>query len=480
MESMKRLTILQMNDLHGYLDLHNEVYYDESGIRLAKAGGLPRIRTMVDTIRKETGEILFLDNGDTFHGTYEAVHSKGADLVPLLNDLALDAMTFHWDIAYGPDVLKEREKELDYPILAINVYHKETDALYMKPYMIQEVSGIKVAVIGIACNIIDKTMPKHFSEGLYFTNGLEELPGYIEEVKEKGAELVVVLSHLGFPQDMELLTRIEGVDVLISGHTHNRVHEVVRVNDALLIQSGSHGSFLGRLDLTLGEDGGITDVKHRLLDVSEDVSEHEETKQRIETIMASHRKFLDEEVGKTRVVLHRGTSLECSMDNLLLSSLLKETGAEMAFSNGWRYGAPVDVGPVTRRELHQIIPVNPPVSTCELTGKELQEMIEENLEKTYSRSPLDQMGGYVKRALGIRVYFKVENPYGQRIQEIYVGEKKLEPDKVYRACYVTNQGVPEKYGRNHEKLPVKAIDALEHYLKEETFELYEADTYILI
>ena len=476
---MKNLTILQMNDLHGYLDLHNELYYDEKGIRLAKAGGLPRIRTMVDTIRAEKGEILFLDNGDTFHGTYEAVESKGADLVPLLSDLSLDAMTFHWDIAYGPDVLKERERELSYPILAINVYHKETDGLYMKPYMIKEISGVKVAVIGIACNIIDKTMPKHFSEGLYFTNGLEELPGYIEEVKQKGAELVVVLSHLGFPQDMELLTRIRGVDVLISGHTHNRIQEVVRVKDSLLIQSGSHGSFLGRLDLTL-DQGKVTEVKHKLLDVSEDIPEHEETKNHIEKVMAPHRTYLDEEVGRTRVVLHRGTSLECSMDNLLLSSLLKESGALMAFSNGWRYGAPVDVGPVTRRDLHQIIPVNPPVSICELTGKELQEMIEENLEKTYSRSPLDQMGGYVKRALGIKVYFKVENPYGQRVQEIHVGEEKLVPEKVYKACYVTNQGVPEKYGRNHEKLPVKAIDALEHFLKEETFDLYEAGTYVLI
>ena len=478
-ELMKKLTILQMNDLHGYLDLHNEVYYDDNGILLAKAGGLPRIRTLVEEIRKENGELLFLDNGDTFHGTYEVVESEGSVLVPVLNNLSLDAMTFHWDIAYGPKVLKKREKDLNYPILAINVYHKETKKLYMDPYLIKEVAGIKVAVIGIACNIIDKTMPKHFSEGLYFTNGLEELPGYIEEVKEKGAEVVVLLSHLGFPQDMELLSKVSGVDVCISGHTHNRVYEAIKVNDTYLIQSGSHGSFLGKLELTL-EEGKVKEVNHELLDVSEDLLEHEETKTMIEKIMEPHRAYLDEIVGQTDVILHRGTSLECSMDNLLLSALLKETGAEMAFSNGWRYGAPVDIGPVTMRDLHNIIPVNPPVSTADITGKELHEMLEENLDKTYSREPLEQMGGYVKRALGIRVYFKVENPFGQRIQEIFVGDEKLDPERVYNACYVTNQGIPEKYGSNHEKHSAKAIDTLVHYLKEETFDLDENDTYILI
>lgn len=476
---MINLTILQMNDLHGYLDLHNEVYYKDNRITLAKAGGLPRVRTVVEEIRKEKGEILFLDNGDTIHGTFEAVKSKGAALVPLLNLLRFDAMTFHWDIAYGPEVLKERGMELDYPILAANVYHKDSDELFMKPYLIKEISGVKVGIIGVASNIIDKNMPESFSEGIYFTNGEEELPGYIREVREKGAEIVVLLSHLGFPQDIALLSRISGVDVCISGHTHNRIREAVKVNDTCIIQSGSHGSFLGRLDLTIFE-GKITDVRHELIDISEDIPEDPEFKEMIRDIMAPHRDHLDQTVGKTDVVLHRGTSLECPMDNLLLSALLHKSGAQIAFSNGWRYGVPIDVGPVTMRDLHQIIPVNPPVSVVDLTGKEITEMLEANLEHTYSRDPFNQMGGYVKRALGLKVYLKVENGEGHRIQKIFVGDEELDPKKTYRACYVTNQGVPKKYGKNHENLPVKAVDALVSYLETETFSLKESGTYVLI
>jgi len=476
---MINLTILQMNDLHGYLDLHNEVYYKDNGITLAKAGGLPRIRTVVEDLRKEKGEILFLDNGDTIHGTFEAVSSQGAALVPLLNLLRFDAMTFHWDIAYGPEVLKERGKELDYPILASNVYYKDSDELFMKPYLIKEISGVKVGIIGVASNIIDKNMPKSFSEGIYFTNGDQELPGYIREVKEKGAEIVVLLSHLGFPQDIALLSEIPGIDVCISGHTHNRIREAVKVNDTYIIQSGSHGSFLGRLDLTIFE-GKITDVRHDLIDVSQEIPEDPEIAEMVKDIMAPHRDHLDQTVGKTDVVLHRGTSLECPMDNLLLSALLHKSGAQIAFSNGWRYGVPIDIGPVTMRDLYQIIPVNPPVSVVDLTGKELTEMLEANLEHTYSRDPFNQMGGYVKRALGLKVYLKVENGKGQRIQKIYIGEEELDPGKTYRACYVTNQGVPKEFGKNHENLPFKAVDALVSYLETETFTLKESGTYVLI
>lgn len=476
---MKNLTILQMNDLHGYLCLHNEVYYEEKGITLSKAGGLSRIRTIAEEIRKEKGEILFLDNGDTIHGTYEAVKTKGAALVPLLNLLRFDAMTFHWDIAYGPETLKEREKELSYPILASNVYYKDSDELFMKPYLIKEVSGVKVGIIGVASNIIDRNMPKSFSEGIYFTDGDKELPGYIHELREQGAEIVILLSHLGFPQDMALLEKIPGIDVCISGHTHNRIREAVKVKDTHIIQSGSHGSFLGRLDLTIYE-GKVTDVRHELLDVSEETGEDPLFVEMIEEIMAPYRDELDRTVGKTDVVLHRGTSLECPMDNLLLSALLHETGAEIAFSNGWRYGVPIDAGPVTMRDLHQIIPVNPPVSVADLTGKELLDMLESNLEHTYSRDPFNQMGGYVKRALGIKVYLKVENGKGQRIQKIFVGSEELDPMKTYRVCYVTRQGVPKKFGKNHENLSVSAVDALVRYLKTETFTLKESGTYVLI
>jgi S-sulfosulfanyl-L-cysteine sulfohydrolase len=153
------------------------------------------------------------------------------------------------------------------------------------------------------------------------------------------------------------------------------------------------------------------------------------------------------------------------MDNFLLQALLELTGDQMAFSNGWRYGAPVPPGPVTLNDLWNIIPVNPPVSTCRLTGDELWTMMEENLERTFARNPYEQMGGYVKRCLGLNLYFKIENPYGQRVQELFVGGEAVKPDKDYAVTFVTNQGVPAKYGSERQALDIHAIDALRRYLK---------------
>ena len=152
------------------------------------------------------------------------------------------------------------------------------------------------------------------------------------------------------------------------------------------------------------------------------------------------------------------------MDNLLLQALQGETGAEVAFSNGWRYGAPIPPGPITLNDLWNIIPVNPPVSTCDLTGEEIWDMMEENLEHTFARNPYDQMGGYVKRCLGLNLYAKIENPAGQRVQQIFVGGRPLRREQVYHAAYVTSQGVPKEYGAHHEQIGGRASDALRRYL----------------
>jgi sulfur-oxidizing protein SoxB len=235
------------------------------------------------------------------------------------------------------------------------------------------------------------------------------------------------------------------------------------VNETVIIQSGCHGSFLGRLDLEV-ENRRVKGFDHELIVVGEEVLPHPEVEEMVEGVMEPHREYLSRVVGETRTGLNRNTVLEATMDNLLLQALLDVTGAEMAFSNGWRYGAPVPPGPVTENDLWNIIPVNPPVSTVEITGRELRAMMEENLERTFSRDPYLQMGGYVKRCMGVNLYCKLENPPGQRIQEFFAAGRRLEPDAVYHAAFVTGQGVPPKYGRNRENLDVHAIEALEHYL----------------
>jgi 2',3'-cyclic-nucleotide 2'-phosphodiesterase (5'-nucleotidase family) len=147
-----------------------------------------------------------------------------------------------------------------------------------------------------------------------------------------------------------------------------------------------------------------------------------------------------------------------------LQALQESTGAQLAFSNGWRYGAPIIPGEITLNDLYNIIPMNPPVSTVELTGDEIVAMLEENLERTFARDPYEQMGGYVKRSLGLVVYIKIENPPGQRVQQVFVGEEPLQPGQYYSTAFVTEQGVGQKYGRNRQTHSERSIEALETHL----------------
>lgn len=462
----KEITIVQINDSHGYLEEHWELFWNGDRPKYIRAGGYARIAQYMKDIRREkNGAVLFLDGGDTFHGTYPVVETAGEICVPLLNEFELAAMTAHWEFAYGPKRFEEIVSELNYPMLAINCYYKETNDLVFPPYTIEIVDGLRIAVIGIAATIVDKVMPEHFSEGIYFTLGNEELPHYIEKVKfEERADLVVLISHLGFPQEVKLAGEVNGIDVLLSAHTHNRVHEPARVNDTIIIQSGCHGSFLGRLDLTI-EDKKVKDFKHELVVLDEKIKEEEKMKAMVNEAMAPYREKLNKVLGKTKTGLNRNLVLESTMDNFLLKSLTDYAGVSLAFSNGWRYGAPIPPGDITENDLWNIIPVNPPLSRVSITGQELWEMMEENLERTFARDPYEQMGGYVKRCLGINVYFKIENPYGERIQRFFVKGKLLEKDRVYDAVFVTTQGVPAKYGHDREKLDIKAIDALKKYLE---------------
>jgi len=465
MSGRKNLTIVQMNDSHAYFDLHQEMFWQGGQAVYRPAGGYARIAALVKQIRAANQErVLFCDCGDTLHGTHPALKTQGQAMIPILNSLGFDAMTAHWEFAYGPKVFNQRVAELNYPMLANNVYDKETKKPVYRSYAVKEIGGLRIGLVGIASNIVDKTMPHSYSEGIFFTLGRDELPPIVDTLRtQEKVDLIVLVSHLGFPQEMKLLSEVHGIDVCLSGHTHNRLYQPVLQGKTLVIQSGCHGSFLGRLDLELvGKQ--IVDYRHQLIEVEANINLDPAVDDLVRQALAPYQEELSTVVGKTATALNRATTLETTMDNFLLQALLESTGAQLAFSNGWRYGAPIVPGKITLNDLCNIIPMNPPVSTVELTGEELTAMLEENLERTFSCDPYNQMGGYVKRCLGLNVYFKIENPPGHRIQKLFAGDEEVQPGRYYTAAFVTPQGVPQKYGRNRENRSERIIDALRKYL----------------
>src|SRR5699024_8310277 len=224
-----------MNDTHAYLELHPETFIENGKEVYRNVGGYARIATIFkEAHQNNPNGVLALDNGDTFHGTYPAVATDGEALVPIMNALNLDGMTAHWEFAYGPKQFDKVISMLNYPMLTANIYHKDNDELVLPSHKIVEKAGLKIGIIGIAEHIVDKMMPPHFHEGIYFTLGNEELPKIIKGLREQDkVDLVVVLSHFGFPQEAKLASEVDGIDILLSGHTHNRLTKPVIINDTI-------------------------------------------------------------------------------------------------------------------------------------------------------------------------------------------------------------------------------------------------------
>lgn len=461
----KTFTLIQQNDTHSYMESHWEHFWRNGRPEYRRAGGYARAATIVRRIRDETkGACLFVDCGDTIHGAGPAQWTKGKAIVPALNAMGVELMTpGNWEFGYGPAALRERVAEMHFPVIACNVERAATGEREFPPSEVREVGSVRVGFVGVTSPIVTQTMPKKFGEGLRFSDGADTLPRCIAKLRrEEKVEIIVVVSHLGFPQEVKLVKEVEGIDVLLSGHTHNRLAEPVRVGKTLLIQSGFDGSYLGRLDLEV-QSGHVCGFKHQLIEVAEAIEPDVETEAVINAQLAPFREQLREVVGQTATALNRMTVLEATMDNLITDAYLDLTGAEVAFSHGWRYGAPVVPGDVTAGDLWQMIPTDPEVFTIEMTGSEIRQKLEESLQSVYAPDAFNQKGGYIIRVSGLNAVVRLNNPKGARVEHLDIAGEPFDADRLYAVAAAGEQDV--KGAENKQGTGVRAIDALRQYFK---------------
>lgn len=459
-----QFTLIQQNDTHGCLESHNELFWEPDGPVVKNTGGLARISQYVKNLKKEKENVLFFDGGDLFHGTLPLVASKGEAILPILQKMELDGFVpGNWDYAYGKRQLQQLMEKLDFPALACNVIDNESQKNLFESYAIKELNGIKIGIIGLTYPYVDITMPPDFSEGLSFTKGVDEVRESVEALNGQ-ADVVVLLSHMGLPLDAKLVSLVDGIDIVLSGHSHDRVKKPIIQNNTYIVQAGSSSSFLGRLDVEF-KNGVIANLQYELIEVEEQLEEDEEIKELVNELLGSYERERDTIVGETQTLLHRMTLEEAPMDKLITDAYLSAFESDAAFSHGWRYGHPIAPGPVTLYDLYTIIPTNPELFTLELTGKELWEALEHNLEQVYSLDPFEQKGGYLLRSSGIKITFKPYNPKGNRIQTLQIGGEHIQPEKTYR---VTGGG-SQSFKKHEDKKRyegVHAINIIHSFLKE--------------
>ena len=298
-----------------------------------------------------------------------------------------------------------------------------------------ERGGVNIAVIGQAFPYTPIANPRYKVPNLSF--GIREavIASNIKKARSKGAELVVLLSHNGFDVDRKLAGRLEGIDVILSGHTHDALPIATQVNKTLIVASGSHGKFLSRLDLDVSS-GSIREFKYRLIPVLADaISPDPEMRALISDIRTSYRSVLGRTLGVTDSLLYRRGNFNGTFDDIICDALIEERDAEISLSPGFRWGATLLPGQkITSEDVYNVTSITyPNAYRMNMTGARLKEVLEDVADNLFNPDPYYQQGGDMVRVGGIGYKIDVTKQIGSRISELtYLKNgSKLDPGRDY-------------------------------------------------
>jgi len=401
-----------------------------------RIGGVDRLATLIKAIRAERGDkVLLLDGGDSWQGSYGALQSRGADMVRVLNALKPDAMTGHWEFTYGAKRVEQLVKELPFPFLAGNVKEATWGDPVFPPSAVFERSGLRIGVIGQAFPYTPVANPRFLIPDWSFGIEEDKIAANVEKLHTDKVDLVVLLSHNGFDVDRKLAARVKGIDVILTGHTHDALPAPVTVGDTLLIAAGSHGKFVARLDLEV-RDRKVQAYEFRLIPVLSDViAPDPEVAALIREARTPHGATLDKVLGRTESLLYRRGNFNGTFDDLICQALLAERDAEIALSPGFRWGASLLPGQEIRAEdvFNQTAITYPAAYRTEMTGAYLKEVLEDVADNLFNPDPYYQQGGDMVRAGGLAYTLTVDKPAGQRISDLILlrSGEKIEAGKKY-------------------------------------------------
>ncbi len=402
-----------------------------------RVGGLDRVATVVNAIRADRPDAILLDGGDTWHGSYTCYHTQGQDMVNVMNALNPDAMTFHWEFTLGSDRVAELVESLPFAALGQNIFDAEWDEPtdLFPPYTMFERGGTKIAVIGQAFPYMPIANPGWMFPEYAFGIRDEHMQEIVDQVRNEGAECVVVLSHNGFDVDKKMATIVSGIDVILSGHTHDALPEPVLSGETLIIASGSNGKFVSRVDLDI-RDGRMMGYRHKLIPIFSDVIEPDaDMTALIDEQRAPYEEQLSEVIGQTESLLYRRGNFNGSWDDLICDALLSERDAEIALSPGVRWGPSLIPGQdITREDIWNVTSMTyGEAYRTEMTGEFLKVVLEDVADNIFNPDPYYQQGGDMVRTGGLGYSIDVSAPQGERISNMTLLEtgEPIDPARNY-------------------------------------------------
>ncbi|MES2117698.1 MAG: thiosulfohydrolase SoxB [Pseudomonadota bacterium] len=417
--------------------------FEQAAATYGKVGGFAHLSTLVKRMRASRPGTVLLDGGDTWQGSATALWTNGQDMVDACLELGVDVMTAHWEMTLGDKRVKEiveRDFKGKVDFVAQNIQTTDFGDPVFKPYVMKEMNGVKVAIIGQAFPYTPIANPRYMVPEWSFGIQEENMQKTVDEARAKGARVVVVLSHNGMDVDLKMASRVRGIDAIMGGHTHDGMPAPVIVANGggktLVTNAGSNSKFLGVLDFDV-RDGAIQGFRYKLLPVfSNFLPADRAMTALIQKIRAPYEAKLNEKLAMTQGTLYRRGNFNGTFDQLIVDALIDVKGADLAFSPGFRWGTSLlPDSPILMEHLMDQTATTYSYSTLtEMTGATIKNIMEDVADNLFNPDPYYQQGGDMVRVGGMSYAIEPKARMGARIQDMRLNGKLIDADKTYKVA----------------------------------------------
>ena len=429
----------------GSRDAHAFTYLDyvAAAQNYGKMGGFAHMATLIKQLKAGRPGAQLLDGGDTWQGSGTALWTNGQDMVDAALTLGVDVMTPHWEMTLGEKRVMEivnGDFKGKVSFIAQNIKTSDFGDMVFNPYVMKNMNGVQVAIIGQAFPYTPIANPRYFTPDWTFGIQEENLQKTIDEVKTKGAKVVVLLSHNGMDVDLKMASRVSGLHAILGGHTHDGVPVPVQVRNrggmTLVTNAGSNGKFLGVLDFDV-KGGKPVDFRYKLLPIFSNMIPADPTMSKlIAKVRAPYEAKLNEKLATTDGLLYRRGNFNGSFDQLILDGLMSQKNAEIAFSPGFRWGTSLLPGQAITREnlLDQTAITYPYTTVTSMTGETIKTILEDVADNLFNPDPYYQQGGDMVRVGGMQYTIDPVQGAGNRISDMRLNGKSIEASKTYKVA----------------------------------------------
>lgn len=451
------LTLLQTTDVHCQIHPHDELFWENNQAVFRQTAGYAHLATLFASVRKKNPNTFIIDTGDMFQGSQLSVKTTGKAIAPILDALGYDLyLPGNWEVIYYKKAMQTLLGGLSAPKVCANMFHDAGDGkrgeLVFPAYHVWSKLGVKIGFIGLTDHLVPIRQSPNYSKGIVYAKPEECLAPWVQVLREQEqCDMVIVVAHLGLSQQIHLanLPVCEGVDYIFGGDTHERVREPIVCQYAKVVEPGAFGSFVGRLDLEV-KGGKIVGQRYELMEVdAKKYKADKKVSQLIAGLEAPYRDSIAKVHGYSTVPLYRYFVVENTIDTMILDALAWRVQTDIVLSNGFRFCPPRSTRdatgniPVTEGFIFDMLPVDSNVRTAKVTGKQLLEWLEKELNNVFAKDASKRFGGWVVKFKGMEVEFYAFAEAGKRVSKVLVGGQPLDPERIYSVCACERDGDPE-------------------------------------